>query len=44
MLSLEQDGIVTFGRGRFGGTFVIEKPSNTEKQQYQWISINPDFI
>ncbi len=44
LISLEQDGIVTFGRGRFGGTFVIEKPSNSEKQQYQWISINPDYI
>ena len=44
LISLEQDGIVTFGRGRFGGTFIIEKPSNSEKQQYQWISINPDYI
>ena len=44
MMSLEQEGYLTFGRGRFGGTFVIEKPSNSEKQQYQWISINPDYI
>ena len=44
MMSLEQDGYLTFGRGRFGGTFVIEKPSNSDKQQYQWISINPDYI
>ena len=35
MLSLELDGIVTFSRGRFGGTFVIEKPSSKEKQLYQ---------
>ena len=44
MLSLEQDNIVTFSRGRFGGTFVIEKPSNSDTQQYKWISINPDYI
>jgi DNA-binding GntR family transcriptional regulator len=44
MMSLEQEGYLTFGRGRFGGTFVIEKPSNSDKQQYQWISINPDYI
>ncbi len=44
LLSLEQDGCITFGRGRFGGTFVIEKPSSSDKQQYQWISINPDYI
>jgi DNA-binding GntR family transcriptional regulator len=44
MISLEQEGVVTFSRGRFGGTYLLEKPSNIEKQQYQWISINPDFI
>ena len=44
MISLEQDGFVTFSRGRFGGTFLIEKPSNSDKQQYQWISINPEYI
>ncbi len=44
LLTLEQEGYVTFGRGRFGGTFIIEKPESTEKQSYQWLSINPDFI
>ena len=44
LIALEQEGYVTFGRGRFGGTFVIEKPSNSDKQQYQWLSINPDYI
>ena len=44
LISLEQDGYVTFGRGRFGGTFVIEKPDTSEKQSYQWLSINPDYI
>ncbi len=44
LLSLEQEGFITFGRGRFGGTFVIEKPETTEKQSYQWLSINPNYI
>ncbi len=44
LISLEQQGFVTFGRGRFGGTFVIEKPDTSEKQSYQWLSINPDYI
>ncbi len=44
LISLEQDGIVTFSRGRFGGTFIIEKPESAEKQQYQWLSINPEYI
>lgn len=44
LISLEQEGYVTFGRGRFGGTFVIEKPETSEKQAYQWLSINPNYI
>lgn len=42
--SLEQEGYITFGRGRYGGTFVIEKPDNSNREQYQWLSINPDFV
>lgn len=44
LISLEQEGIVTFSRGRFGGTFVIERPQSSERQQYQWLSINKEFI
>lgn len=44
LISLEQQGFVTFGRGRFGGTFIIEKPNETEEQKYQWLSINPEYI
>lgn len=44
LISLEQDGIITFSRGRFGGTFLIEKPDSVNRQQYQWLSINPNFI
>lgn len=42
--SLSSQGYITFGRGRFGGTFLIEVPENVERQSYQWLSINPDFI
>ncbi len=44
LIALEQEGYVTFGRGKYGGTFVIDKPSNSDKQSYQWISINPKYI
>lgn len=42
--SLSSQGYITFGRGRFGGTFLIEVPDELEKQSYQWLSINPDYI
>ena len=42
--SLANQGYITFSRGRFGGTFIVEAPVNYEKQTYQWLSINPNFI
>ena len=42
--NLASQGYVTFGRGRFGGTFLIEVPEEAERQAYQWLSINPDYI
>lgn len=44
LINIAQDGYITFSRGRFGGTYVVEKPSATTDTPYQWISINPDFI
>lgn len=44
LINLSQEGYITFGRGRYGGTFVIEKPSDTEKQSFKWLSVNPDYI
>ncbi len=43
LMNLAQQGFITFGRGRFGGTFLIEIPNEEERQTYQWLSINPDF-
>lgn len=42
--NLESQGYITFGRGRFGGTFLIEIPEQEEYQAYQWIAINPNYI
>lgn len=42
--SLSMDGFITFGRGRYGGTYVIDKPEYEDKAQYQWLAINPNYI
>ncbi len=44
LISLEQKGCITFVRGRFGGTYIIQKPDIITGQQYKWLSINPDYI
>lgn len=42
--NLANNGYITFGRGRFGGTFLIEVPEDIQRQPYQWLSINPEYI
>ncbi len=42
--NLALDGYITFDRGRYGGTFVVDKPDYSDSRQYQWLSINPDYI
>lgn len=42
--NLSQQGYVTFGRGRFGGTFLVDDIEDEQIESYQWLSINPDFI
>lgn len=42
--NLASQGYITFGRGRFGGTFLIDVPEEIEVQPYQWLSINPKYI
>ncbi len=44
MNSLAGQGYLTFSRGRFGGTFIVDTPIDYEKQTYQWLSINPNYI
>ena len=42
--NLSEQGYITFGRGRFGGTFLVDDIEDEQKESYQWLSINPDFI
>ena len=42
--NLSNEGYITFGRGRFGGTFLVDVPEELERQPYQWLSINPNYI
>ena len=37
-------GIVQFGRGRYGGTFVTDIPEGSEKQTFKWLSVNPSYV
>lgn len=43
LFSLEEDGYITFVRGRYGGTFITDIPQNTN-DAYKWLAINPQFI
>ncbi len=42
--SLSEQGYITFGRGRYGGTFIVDLPEKEEVEAYQWLSINPEFM
>ena len=41
--NLADDGYVTFMRGRYGGTFVMDIPQ-TSKEAYKWLAINSDYM
>ncbi|MBQ7125776.1 GntR family transcriptional regulator [bacterium] len=41
--SLYDSGYITFMRGRYGGTFVLEIPQSA-KDSYTWLAINSDYI
>ena len=40
---LSENGIVSFVRGRYGGTFVMEIPDFETVQTYQWLAVNNEF-
>lgn len=42
--NLHKEGIVHFGRGRYGGTFVMDIPEGTEKQTFRWLAVNPTYV
>lgn len=40
--NLASDGYITFVRGRYGGTFVMEVPTS-DKESYTWLALNSDY-
>lgn len=40
--NLAEEGYLTFVRGRYGGTFVTDIPSQNEG--YTWLAISPDYV
>ena len=40
--NLASEGYLSFSRGRYGGTFVIDIPE-TESQTYKWLAVNPKY-
>ena len=39
---LAKEGYIVFSRGRYGGTFIIDKPE-TEEQSFKWLAVNPNY-
>ena len=40
--NLASEGYLTFSRGRYGGTFVIDIPE-TDTQAFKWLAVNPKY-
>lgn len=40
--NLAKEGYLTFSRGRYGGTFVVDIPE-TETQTFKWLAVNPKY-
>ena len=40
--NLAKEGYLVFSRGRYGGTFVVEKPESGE-ETFKWLSVNPQY-
>lgn len=38
--NLAEDGYLTFSRGRYGGTFVVEIP---DEQGFKWLAVSPSY-
>lgn len=41
--NLAEDGYLTFARGRYGGTFVMDIPQNSG-EAYKWLAISTDYM
>lgn len=43
--NMARDGYITFARGRFGGTYLVDiSDEDNTNESYQWIVINPQYI
>ncbi len=42
--NLGEQGIVSFTRGRYGGTFVKKVPTDKQTKTFEWVSINPETV
>jgi DNA-binding GntR family transcriptional regulator len=42
--NLSKESVVTFSRGRYGGTFVTDVPKIDDVKSFTWVSINPETI
>ena len=40
--NLAKEGYLVFSRGRYGGTFVVEKPESGE-ETFKWLSVTPQY-
>jgi len=40
--NLAKEGYLTFSRGRYGGTFVVDIPQ-TDTQTFKWLAVNPSY-
>ena len=40
--NLANEGYLSFSRGRYGGTFVIDIPE-TDEQTFKWLAVNPQY-
>lgn len=41
--NLAEEGYIAFSRGRYGGTFVLDIPTESA-EAYQWLAITPEYI
>lgn len=41
--NLNEEGYVTFVRGRYGGTFVTDIPQQVN-EAYKWLALNPEYV
>lgn len=41
--NIAEQGYLKFGRGRYGGTYIIDLPVRDDSPAYQWLAVNPKF-